>query len=131
MNKLDFMFGDRYDDGHGKYEIITIETDKTKLELMNAYKESCKEIDVDFKEICEDYEDSQIDSDIFDKLVNKLKLDSEYVEHMKANEYYIDGVDDFFDLLMKFIGYSIDFKYKKINDNNDSFDISFGYGLFH
>jgi len=131
MNKLDFEFGDRYDDGHGKYELITIETDKTKLELMNAYKESCKEIDVDFEEICANYEDSQIDSDTFDKLADKLELDSEYVEHMKDNEFYVDGVDVLFDLLMKFIGYSIAFEYKKINNNNDSFDLSFGYGLFH
>mgnify|MGYP003651538948 CR=1 FL=1 len=131
MSKIDFRFGDFYDDGHGKHETITIETDTPRNEIYEAYKASCKSLNVDFKEICSQYEDSYINEDIFNILDDKLELDPILVKYMREEEFYVDGVDELFDLLMKFIEYSLDFKWEKIQSYNDVFQEQFGYGLFH
>lgn len=61
MNKMYLVLGDWSDDGHGKYDKILVESNKTVEEIQNAYKASCKLTGASFN-YNEDYTERNRDS---------------------------------------------------------------------
>jgi len=55
MNKMYLVLGDWSDDGHGKYEKVLVEVNKTIEEVQNAYKNSCKLTGISFNGSNEDF----------------------------------------------------------------------------
>lgn len=54
MNKMYLVLGDWSDDGHGKYEKVLVESNKSVREIQDAYKASCSLTGVSFN-INQDY----------------------------------------------------------------------------
>jgi hypothetical protein len=48
MNKMYLVLGDWSNDGHGKYDKVLVESNKTVREIQDAYKASCKLTGVSF-----------------------------------------------------------------------------------
>jgi len=68
MATINLVVGDWSDDGHGRTETITINTNLTRSEVQRAYKAGVELIGVDLtKEVCRDYEDHKIDDDTWKK----------------------------------------------------------------
>jgi hypothetical protein len=65
MNKMYLVLGDWSDDGHGKYDKVLVESNKSVKEIQDAYKASCKLTGVsfnhneDFTERERDYKEKQ------------------------------------------------------------------------
>lgn len=65
MNKMYLVLGDWSDDGHGKYDKVLVESNKSVKEIQDAYKASCKLTGVsfnhndDYTEIKRDYKEQE------------------------------------------------------------------------
>lgn len=152
-NKIYIVLGDWSDDGHGKYEKYLIAMNKTKLEMQEAYKESSKKLGISFDcndeylEVEREYDEREKyqiacaweDSTLSEECI-KILTDAGAPIAKVVKEYNgCLGKDEFVDLLMWFIGYSLEgFKWAKIAEPIETFNgywdknlnISLGYGLF-
>jgi hypothetical protein len=65
MNKMYLVLGDWSDDGHGKYDKVLVESNKSVKKIQDAYKASCKLTGVsfnhndDYTEIKRDYKEQE------------------------------------------------------------------------
>lgn len=158
MYKYILNIGDWSDDGHGKNEKVILQSSHTKAEIIQAYKDSCKLTWIQFnhntdytwlgwdwktadlRNIATDYEDSKISKE------NIIILKSHWIdvfsgyEHEDIDEdnFYIDGVENFVEILISFIKLSLlELEAKIIEDKIEwinwywDFNHQFGYGLFH
>jgi len=124
MEKIDIVLGDWSDDGHGKYEKITILVNQTKAAMQLAYKDSCKALGISFNHnddftgiegssykeskkrlVCAKYQETTISEYAFGILTGNYDLEPEFIESIVTNEYWLEQ-DDFVKLLMAFIDYS-------------------------
>lgn len=77
---FNIRIGDWSADGHGMYETYTVSSNKPIEEVRAAHYRILEETGIDMGSMCEDYEDSSIDSTMIDKLkslgvdVNKIDL---------------------------------------------------------
>ena len=55
MNKMYLVLGDWSEDGHGKYDKVLVESNKTVKEIQQAYKASCKLTGVSFNDDDDDF----------------------------------------------------------------------------
>lgn len=166
MSKIKIVVGDWSGDGHGKCENVFIETETPIEVLQQGYKDSCKLTGISFNHN-EDYTGLNLDwkhpesgdrkiaveyeSSTISKLAEKILFehgidvwdgfDKEYFgESMKEECVYIDGVNHFVELLLKFIKLSVPtFEWSIIKDDtpvlngwwNKELNVQFGYGLFN
>ncbi len=163
--KVKLTIGDGSSDGHGKSEVFVYDSNKTVEEIRQAYKDSCKltglsfnhnqdytELKLDWQH--PEYNDRKIateyDSNTISKLAEKILLtygidvwegfDKEYFE--EDDIVYIDGVEHFIDLWLKFVRLSLpdlildeaSFKKSELSViptiNSSELNVQFGYGIF-
>ncbi len=157
MYKYILNIGDWSDDGHGKNEKVILESSHTKAEIIQAYKDSCKLTWIQFnhntdytwlgwdwresdkRSIAVDYADSTISKE------NILILKSHWIDvlewlnedYLNDNTFYIDGIENFVEILISFIKLSLpELEIKVIEDDIEwinwiwDFRHQFGYGLF-
>jgi hypothetical protein len=136
MSKIDIVFGDWSDDGHGKYKRVTVSINITKEKMQDAYLSSCKKFGFNLDDACRDYEDSTMPDELYNILVKENYPD---VERFDEDEYSKTmDTEMFLEILMWWIKQSYpEFKWKKtkgIPTFNGYWDkklnLSFGYGLF-
>lgn len=157
MYKYLLNIGDWSDDGHWKNERIILESSHTKEQIVQAYKDSCKLTGVQFNYnddytglgwtwqeknarcIATEYEDGWMSKENIQILkkhgIDVLEgFDPEYVDE---DSFYFDGVDNFVEILIKFIKLSLPtWEVKIVNDDIEwingygDFNHQFGYWLF-
>jgi len=145
MNTMHVVIGDWTDDGHGKKETVTIESNKSVSELQKAYKKSCKLTKLAFDsdggfakeklQICTESEENYLTPET---IVILEKFKCPLLPAMKKEEYRFWDPDMFVKLLMWFIGLSIkDMKWNSTEDKIPvlngywgKLNVQFGYGLF-
>lgn len=66
--KIQFPVGDWSDDGHGKCEYFTVESNVPVDQLREAHFAAEEKIGINIGHICSDYEDSVIDDEVLVKL---------------------------------------------------------------
>jgi len=134
--------GDPSDDGHGKCDYTTIECNKTKEEVKEAYEKSClltgltftsnsdiivdghkiswEDDEYDDRNICVEYQSSEVS-----ELANTI-LEAHGI--LRFHDLY---VDELVILFMSFVKLSLpDLEYNVINNPVDTLNITIGYGLF-
>ena len=139
MERIDIVLGDWSDDGHGESEKYPILVNKSKKEMQDAYKASCKALGISFnhnedftglegsydeqrdRQICSEYEDSRLSEHVIevlrehgcDVMFNGYNL----VDTIEEEEFVSE--DMLVALLMWFIKYSMpDFEWKKVDEKD-------------
>jgi len=152
MNKMYLVIGDWSDDGHGKYEKVLVEVNKSVEEVQNAYKASCKLTGISFNgnedyteqgrdweeagkyQIAVDYEESKLTKETEEILI-KHNCPADILDTYKEEQY----VDTFVALWFWFVGLSLqELEYKVSKDDipningywNKNLNAGFGYGLY-
>ena len=142
MNNLwNIPIGDWSDDGHGKCDWFTIESNFTVEQAREAYFNSVEKSGVNIcKEVAYEYDDNSVSEkflNTFPKFLEKglIKHDPEY------NEDYIEDSSDLVEIVCLFIQkYNQEFKYKILDipmlpfygfDEKGRHIGCFGYGLFY
>ncbi len=155
MQEFRLVLGDWSDDGHGKSDEILLRADKPVKDLQDAYKASCKLTGISFNgnddfteikreyaeqykyQVCVDYEQNQLSQEVIGVLE---KFKCPLLDVIKQAEHCIDQ-ESFRDLLMWFIGLSLDFKWEFTPKEkqppalngwwNKNLNVGFGYGLYY
>lgn len=158
-NRIDIVLGDWSDDGHGTSEKYSIVMNKTKKEMQEAYKASCKALGISFNNnddytgikgdrdryhICTEYERPYVYPETLEILKNAgcplteiLVDDGGNGMTLKMLDIYIDdgqhvtiGKEEFIQLLMWFIGYSLPgFEWEDTEDETPVFNGYWDKGL--
>lgn len=133
------VLGDWSDDGHGKTDITSIKSNLDPDQIMEAYKKGSKKLGFDFiNEVAADYEDSAIDANQLQKLVDagldieksfqddySIKEAKEALENEQRAGLWVDSYRNIFLFIVK-LGND---KFEYEIDNNAQLNIG-GYGLF-
>lgn len=94
MYLVSFPIGDPSGDGHGKYDIFTVESNKTVQELASIHEKCSQVLGFNIEDICCDYEEYSIAPSILAKLleVSLIGDDDSIKEELieKAAELNID-----------------------------------------
>jgi len=154
MKQMYLVLGDWSDDGHGKYEKILLEVNKSVEEVQNAYKASCKLTGISFSngnedyterarkygeaekyQIAVEYEQADLTNETEEILI-KHNCPSEILETYKEEPY----INSFVSLWLWFVSLSLpDIKYELGKDSDipningywdKNLNAGFGYGLF-
>ena len=157
-NRIDIVLGDWSDDGHGVSEKYPILMNKTKKEMQEAYKASCKALGISFNhnddytgikgnrdryQICTEYERPYVYPETLEILKNagcplidifneQEEFTSEQLETYIDDEepFAITDEDVFVNLLMWFVGYSLPgFEWEKTVDDTPVFNGYWDEGL--
>lgn len=148
-NRMYLVLGDPSHDGHGKYRKVLVETNKSVVEIQDAYRASCKKTGLCFDgragykyNLCAEYEDNRLTGDVLRILeeykfpVNELNID----EDDGGQGAYIDE-DEFVALWFWFVKLSLpDMEYHLPKDDKipvingwggtARLNAEFGYGLY-
>lgn len=147
------VVGDWSDDGHGKYDLVLIEANKTIEELQQGYKDSCKLMGIQFNHneeytgkdlgynspylICTEYEDNCVSDEAIKILLEHGCPEEEIFEN---NDSYHLSVRSIPKLIMWFIGVSVDgLEWSKVEKKipvlngywDENLNVQFGYGLYY
>lgn len=124
MNRFKIVLGDPYQNGHSKYSEIYIETNHNENELSKLYENMCKKFKVDFREICDNYQDNKLPRKVLKLLPPELLED------------VTDGIctpSDFVRVIL-FLMEKVDkdFKWSIIKEGTKGLKIfnGMGYGIF-
>jgi hypothetical protein len=131
-NKFKIELGDPSDDGHGKYETVFIKTAGTEKAIEKAFAK-LRTKGIDFDNICQDYEDCNIDRSDVEKM---KKLGVEVTDLLEAMEEenedftYVDQ-DTYVGLLVDCLN-AVDSKLdvEIVPEESVPSIGTFGYGLF-
>jgi hypothetical protein len=139
MTKMYLVVGDWSDDGHGKYEKLLFEVNKSVEEVQQAYLNSCKLTGLSFHDdgIACDYEDSSISKqqfEILEKYIGEKRLEG--CIEFDSEDYYIV---DFSNLWWEFVKISLpDLVYNEVENSIPvingfwgKLNHAFGYGMFY
>lgn len=151
-NKIYIVLGDWSNDGHSRSEKYLIKMNKTKKEMQDAYKASCKTLGISFNhnddftgvqrsyserkkyQICAEYEDCTISKETLEILIAAGAPLADIFDEdalkwamldSDAEEYesLFVNEDTFVSLLMWFISYSLEgFKWETTNDTVEVFN---------
>lgn len=126
--------GDRYDDGHGRHEFVNVSTNYSSKEIGEAYRKSSEVIGhCVFKDICKDYEDHTIKSEVVMKLF-ECGVDLDHFERYSNEDQMTLWMDaeGLVKLVMEMAKVHLPcLKYKIVADEiEDMFINSIGYGVF-
>lgn len=151
MFKYEYVLpiGDWSNDGHGRCEEIRIATNKNKKEIIEAYRKTCKKLNVTFdtNELYESYpirllvdgNDLEISNETMNILFNNglnencmKKFFSEY-----GDCYFFGSSEDAVKFFMEFVKISLlDLNYEIVNEQKDylfgywgDLNIMVGYGV--
>lgn len=144
---FEVVLGDYSDDGHGKTFTTLVKLSAPAISealVAEAYEETKTLLGVGLEEVCEDYEDSRIDDELYERLVGlgfqPPANDSRNGPHIYVEPLgYGEKQESFsaLSLLMFYIGRTIpDFSWERVELpslmgwRSILSDSSFGYGLF-
>lgn len=127
--------GDRYDDGHGKHEFINVSTNYNSKEICEAYKKSSEVIGhCVFEDICTDYEDNTVKSEVVMKLLECGVNIDPFEKSLNDEDHTILWMDaeGLVKLVMEMAKVHLPYlKYKIVTDEvEEMFINSIGYGVF-
>lgn len=140
MKTMNIIFGDYWDDGHGKYTKLSMRCNKTPTELMEAEKESEVLTGYQFQTngkyptICNDYEDRNIPDNVIEDLIIKgfNNVETHGTDTWPLHELE-NGIDDFAEFFMRWLKMSTpDLEWEWTT--NETPEVIFncrGYGLYH
>lgn len=132
MTQVTLMLGDVSGDGHDKTYTYTVEVNCSRADLLAAHEAGCKKLNVDFADLCSEYEDSTCPSEYIEAL--KPYDSDRLLQNAIANqpitedqEYYLwyDSFTIMFMLLAQAGNPELVWKFVE----TDRLDIG-GYGLF-
>lgn len=132
--KIELEMGDRWNDGHGRYESCLYESNYSRSDIETAYRKSVELTGIDFTSVvARDYCDSYISKTLYDELVSKGMKDI-FKEWDYEWEENITGLslttDDYAGLYIEFVKMSLpDLEMNQVGLDYSSIDIG-GYGLF-
>jgi hypothetical protein len=133
-HSVNLVMGDPWDDGHGKSEVVMIETNLGVKEIQKAFKAGAKKIGIPLRrgewDIADDYEENVLTREYYDKFV-KHGFEFDVSEHDWLNE---DELNIWTDVYVELYLFCVkkgnpDFEYEVIKSKNN-IDIG-GYGLFY
>ena len=144
MNNLwNIPIGDWSDDGHGKCDWFTIESNFTVEQAREAYFNSVEKSGVDIcNEVACEYEDNSINYSTINKIPDFIGelLANNYI-YTENDIYYVPDSDSMANIFLKFIQkYNPEFRYEIINlpmlpfcgyDEKERHIGHIGYGLFY
>jgi hypothetical protein len=113
MNKMYLVLGDWSDDGHGKYDKVLVESNKSVEEIQDAYKASCKLTGVsfnhneDFTERKRNYKEKQ-----------KYQIATEYEQGFNVSDEAKQALRDAGFDVEKHFAYGMDEDNDQIEDND-------------
>lgn len=136
MHEFHVVLGDWSGDGHCQSDNVLIRTDQPMDKLQKAYLDSCEKTNLAFHKmpnkiiVCN--QNSYITWDLYDELV---KMNCPFIQNYDGNL----NRGSFIELLMWFIGLSIDFNWDLIHTNipkfngywQDDMNFQLGYGLYN
>lgn len=152
MNKMNLVLGDWSDDGHGKTTNVTVEVNKTVVEVQEAYKASCKLTGIsfnhnvdytekkrDWKEakkymVCTKYEENTLTNEV-KEVLKRFNCPEDIIENFDEECF-----ENFVKLWFWFVKLSLpDLVYTEIKNDiptingywNENLNVAFGYGLFN
>ncbi len=152
MNKMYLVLGDWSDDGHGKYDKVLVEVNKTVEKVQEAYKEACKLTGICFNNSNQNYtglkrgykeaDEHSICTSYEEGSVNDTCKAILAQHGIVLEEYYNDSETWFTELWFKFVKLALpDLEYNipqekdaipNINGYwNKNLNVQFGYGLYH
>lgn len=128
--------GDPSGDGHGQTETINIKSSLNKKEIEKAYKAGTKKLGFDFcKDVCAEYEDSELDSEKWETLKKLGYQDQDLENEVNEAKKYNNGdiylwTDSFSNIYLFIVKLGNDnFKFEHLTEKeNPTIDIG-GYGL--
>lgn len=137
-----FELGDRWSDGHGKWEHIAVETNYTEEQMRNAIR---KQKIFDINKECSEYEDSTLSPKLVKKLVeigaieiydedfggSRVATKSDIPKEVDPECFHLEeGASSYVEYLMKVLQHlDKDFHWQIVEDTSPTIDIG-GYGLF-
>jgi hypothetical protein len=71
---MKFTIGDSWADGHGQYETIYIECNKTHKELKEAYSQARAKTGINIEDECSEYQQNEISQHIAAELIDKWNV---------------------------------------------------------
>tara|TARA_R100001244_G_scaffold96442_1_gene72165 strand:- start:341 stop:742 length:402 start_codon:yes stop_codon:yes gene_type:complete len=69
MTKITLIVGDESNDGHGRKESFTIQTNVSRKDFLKAFEKGSKKLGFDLRDECEGYQESAISEGAVDSLV--------------------------------------------------------------
>ncbi|EBS4516538.1 hypothetical protein DQT32_03845 [Salmonella enterica subsp. enterica serovar Braenderup] len=142
--KFKVNIGDWSDDGHGRNDVIVVESTEPNEKVQDAFKTAGKKIGViehDRFVIAEDYEDYRLRED-HAEFLKDAGVEFEDILYNDGTDEEPDymfegGSEAMVHLVMRIAQTELDFEYKIVNDSIPNFNgywgrnnISIGYGLF-
>lgn len=126
-HKISLVLGDWSDDGHGKTDIVTIESNFTPAKIKKAYKKGTELVGVDLTEdVCSEYEEHQMTPEHYEVFKASGVLGDLSDESW---DRYLDS-DTFAELYLWVAKQgNPEFEYKIVPNSSASINIG-GYGLF-
>lgn len=100
IHKITLVLGDWSNDGHGKTELFTIDSNLNTKEVLRAYKKVSKKLGFNFiEDVCADYQECSIYKEHIKILIqNGLKLETVFLDDWALKEarevLESDGDDD-------------------------------------
>lgn len=113
MNKMYLVLGDWSDDGHGKYDKVLVESNKTVREIQDAYKASCRLTGVSFNHN-EDFTERKRSS----REANKYHIATDYEQGFDVSEEAKQALRDVGFDVDKHFAFGMDDEGDQIEDND-------------
>lgn len=131
---IEIEVGDYSKDGHNQSDIVYIKSNYSGEEIDKGFERLNKKTGIDFQNICDDYEDSEIHEEDLEKFVKHGLLTQEEIDEYKEDdEYHIDDARDLalfaLDTLRKF---DPEFKYEQYIPQTEQCHalMGIGYGCY-
>lgn len=117
--------GDPSDDGHGRYKIFYVQAAKDSTQAFLKLKER----GIDFQEMCEEYQCSNLTSDQVQKLA-ELGISDEQMNYFKEQDGFVDGPEHYVDLMIECLNLvDTELEMELIKEEYVPSIGTFGYGL--
>ena len=130
MNTINLVVGDWSNDGHGQTEVITIESNLTLSEIVEAYEKGKTISGIDLEYVCAEYQQNTFGRQVYDKLVELGMLANSIESEVENDDIEVNiSPFDFAYIYMFIVSLgNPDLKYEIIKP--DAIRIG-GYGLFY
>lgn len=132
---IEIEVGDFSKDGHNQSDIVYIKSNYSGEEIDKGFERLNKKTGIDFQNICDEYEDTEVSEKDLEKFVKHGFLTQEEIdEYSEDGEYHIDDARDLalfaLDTLHKF---DPKFEYEQYTPKTEQCFalMGIGYGCYH
>jgi len=134
-HNITFTLGDTSSYGHCMTSTYHFVCNYSTEEIEKAYKEATKELGFDFiHNVCVEYEDNLLSLEYAEILVEKGVLHKEWIEDSENEYMYIDGEEEYIDIVFGIIKLKLPlltYDYRDLNEESLLILNDAAYGLFH